>query len=230
MRVVDPAVSKYVPFLRQSAGHWQVMLSLGGGCPVLPSRKSECREPVRTPVDCSLQGPSSRGGHRMFSRGARTLAREFRDGEPPGPLSCRKSGWLAWPTAACCAPPIRSAATRTRSSALTATTARRVLRSLLDAGETGAVPGQPVQPGLAEHERPVWERVQPSHGGRVRNRQRFGPDEPDEQPPVAHGHVFLTRGPKQARQRRNHLGHAAGNGAEGKVDVELSRSAAEAGR
>jgi len=40
----------------------------------------------------------------MFSRGARTIAREFRDGEPPGPLSCRKSGWLAWPTAACCAP------------------------------------------------------------------------------------------------------------------------------
>ena len=73
----------------------------------------------------------------MFSRGARTIAREFRDGEPPGPLSCRKSGWLAWPTAACCAPSSRSAATRTRSSALTATTARRVLRRLLDAGETG---------------------------------------------------------------------------------------------
>ena len=48
-------------FLRQSAGHWQVMLSFGGGCPVLPSRKSERREPVRTPVDCSLQGPSGGG-------------------------------------------------------------------------------------------------------------------------------------------------------------------------
>jgi len=148
-------------------------------------------------------------------------------------LSCSKSGWPAWPTAACCALSFRSAATRTRSSALTATTsARRVLRRLLDVGPPRPLPTEPVQTRLAEHERPVWEPVQPTDGGRVRNDERPGPDEPAEQPPVADGHVLLTRGPKQARQRREHRCRARRNGAEGKVDVlhQEAQSHRRAGR
>jgi hypothetical protein len=36
---------------------------------------------------------------------------------------------------------------------------------------------------------------------------------------VAHGHVFLTRAPKQARQRRHQGEHVGADGAEVKVDV-----------